>query len=86
MITLLGEWRNIGSTEVPVWSVYSCYCSRTCAELQAKKFVYFGLKLFVQAWTYKCKVSRSAKRQISAPSLFQAIMCPWGHMFSMIVA
>ena len=35
-IILLGEWRNIGTTEVQVLSVFLCYCARTCTELQAR--------------------------------------------------
>ena len=45
--------------------------------ITSENFVYFGLKLFVLMWTYKCKPSRSAKRHISLTSSFQAVMCPW---------
>ena len=30
----------------------------------------FRLKLCVQMWTYKCKLSRNAKRHVSITSLF----------------
>ena len=35
MIILVGEWRNIGTTEVQALSIYLWYCARTCSELQA---------------------------------------------------
>ena len=38
--------------------------------ITSENFVYFGLKLFVQMWTYRCKLSRSAKRHLSITSLF----------------
>ena len=36
MIILLGEWRNLGTTEVQALSIHLCYCARTCTELQAR--------------------------------------------------
>ena len=36
MILLLGEWRNIGTTEVQVLSIYLCYYARTCTQSPAK--------------------------------------------------
>ena len=69
MIILLGEWRNIGKTKVQVLSIYLCYCT-DMHRITSENFVYFELKLFVQMRTYKCKLSRSAKRHISITSLF----------------
>ena len=48
-----------------------------CHAPTSENFVHFGLMLFVQMWTYKCKPPRSAKRHIFVTSLFQAVMCPW---------
>ena len=36
MIILLGEWRNMGTTEVQVLAILLCYRARTCNELQAR--------------------------------------------------
>ena len=42
MIIILGEWRNIGTTEVQVLFIYLCYCARTCTELQARTLFISG--------------------------------------------
>ena len=42
MIILLGEWKNIGTTEVQAFSIYSWHCSRACSELRARPFFILG--------------------------------------------
>ena len=45
MIILLGEWGNVGITEIEVLSIYCCSCSRTCTELQARS-LFIGVEAF----------------------------------------